>query len=77
MCRSVTEYYHEDAKHILLSCPETKKWRMQFTSKKWLYINEELTYKKTMNCTNKNHIIHLGEYLDKVKHKWESRVRKD
>jgi hypothetical protein len=33
---------NEDIKHILLSCPETKKWRMQFMSKKWLCINEEL-----------------------------------
>jgi hypothetical protein len=23
----------EDVKHILLSCPETKKWRMQFINK--------------------------------------------
>jgi hypothetical protein len=68
---------NEDAKHILLICPETKKWRMQFINKKWLCINEELAYKKIVNCANKVHIIHLGEYLDKVKHKWESRVRKD
>jgi hypothetical protein len=26
---------NEDVKHILLSCPETKKWRMQFMNKKW------------------------------------------
>jgi hypothetical protein len=45
--------------------------------KKWLCINEELAYKKIVNCTNKAHIIHLGQYLDKVKHKWESRVRKE
>jgi hypothetical protein len=50
---------------------------MQFVNKKLLYINEELAYKKTVNCTNKNYIILLGKYLDKVKHKWESRVRKD
>jgi hypothetical protein len=25
---------NEDVKHILLSCPETKKWGMQFMSKK-------------------------------------------
>jgi hypothetical protein len=46
-------------------------------NKKWLYINEELGYKKIVNCTNEAHIIHLGEYLDKVKHTWESRVRKE
>jgi hypothetical protein len=59
-----------------LSCPETKTWRMQFINKKWLCINDELAYKKIVNCTNKVHIIHLGEYLDKVKHKWESSERK-
>jgi hypothetical protein len=67
---------NEDAKHIPLSCPETKKWRMQFINKKWLCINEELAYKKIVNCTNKAHIVHLGKYLDEVKHKWESRVRR-
>jgi hypothetical protein len=68
---------NEDVKHVLLSCPETKKWRMQFINKKWLYINEEQENKKIVNCTNKAHIIHLGGYLDKVKHKWKSRVRKE
>jgi hypothetical protein len=37
----------------------------------------ELAYKKIANCTNEAHIIHLGKYLDKLKHKWESRVRKE
>jgi hypothetical protein len=41
------------------------------------FINEGLAYKKIVNCTNKSHTIHLGEYLVKVKHKWESRVRKE
>jgi hypothetical protein len=68
---------NEDAKHTLLSCPETKKWRIQFINKKWLCISEEPAHKKIVNCINKAHIIHLGEYLDKVKHKWEGRVRKE
>jgi hypothetical protein len=46
-------------------------------NKKWLCINEELAYNKIVNCMNKAHKIHLGEYLGKVKHKWESRVRKE
>jgi hypothetical protein len=45
-------------------------------SKKWIGINEELAYRKITNSANKAHIINLAEYLDKVKHKWESRVRK-
>jgi hypothetical protein len=68
---------NEDVKHILLGCPETKKSRMQFINKKWLCINEELAYKKIVNCTNKSRIIHLRKYLDEVKHKWERRVRKE
>jgi hypothetical protein len=50
---------------------------MQFVNKKWLCINEELAHKKIVNCTNKNHVMNLGKYLDEVKHKWENRVRKD
>jgi hypothetical protein len=68
---------NEDVKHTLLSCPETKKWRMQFMNEKWLCINEELSYKKTVKCTNKANIIYLGKYLDKFKYKWESRIRKE
>jgi hypothetical protein len=37
-------------------------------NKEWLCINEELAYKKIVNFSNKAHIIHLGEYLDEVKH---------
>jgi hypothetical protein len=68
---------NEDAKHILFICPKTKKWRMQFINKKLSFINEELAYNKIVNCTNKSRIIHLGKYLDKVKHRWESRIRKE
>jgi hypothetical protein len=46
-----------------------KTWRMQFVNKKLLCINKKLAYKKIVNCTNKAHMIHSGEYLDKVKHK--------
>jgi hypothetical protein len=41
-------------------------------SNKWLCINEELAYRKIINCVNKSLIINLGEYLDKVRHKWET-----
>jgi hypothetical protein len=46
-------------------------------NKKWLCINEELAYRKIVSSTNKAYMIHLGEYLDKVKHKWERRLRKE
>lgn len=31
----------EDAKHILMNCPETKKWREELVCNKWLIINED------------------------------------
>jgi hypothetical protein len=36
----------EDAIHILLKCSETRKWREQLLSRKWLYVNEEVVYKE-------------------------------
>jgi hypothetical protein len=33
---------------------------------KLLCINEELAYKKIVSCANKAHIIHLGEYLERL-----------
>jgi hypothetical protein len=42
----------EDAVHILLKCSETRKWREQFLSIKWLRLNEWIVYKKIINCTN-------------------------
>jgi hypothetical protein len=30
-----------DVEHVLLSCPETKEWRIKFMDKKWLRINVE------------------------------------
>jgi hypothetical protein len=58
-------------------CPDTKERRMKFMYKKWLYVNEELAYRKIINCTNKTHMINLGKFLDKVRHEWENRVTKD
>jgi hypothetical protein len=31
---------------------ETKQWREEFIRKKWLSINEDIEYKKIINCTN-------------------------
>jgi hypothetical protein len=45
-------------------------------NKKWLCINEEIAHRKIINCNNKAHIINLGEYLDKVRHKWENKAIK-
>jgi hypothetical protein len=40
----------EDALHILLKCSETRNWRKIVLSK-WLSVNEEVAYKRIINCT--------------------------
>jgi hypothetical protein len=35
----------EDAMHILLKCPETRRLREYLLSRKWQIINEKLAYK--------------------------------
>jgi hypothetical protein len=65
----------EDAKHILLKCPETKKWREECVSSNWLSINEDLAYRKIISCTNANKIKSLGKYLFKTKCKWKNKIR--
>jgi hypothetical protein len=49
----------EDAKHILLKCSETKKWREESINSKWLNINEDLADRKIISCTNVNKIKSL------------------
>jgi hypothetical protein len=60
----------EDAIHILLKCPETRR-----LSRKWQIINEEVAYKKIINCTNTVELRNLGRYLYKIKCKWENRIK--
>jgi hypothetical protein len=59
---------NEDVKHTLLSCPETKKWRMQIMNIYGLSINER-AFRKITNCKNELHIMTLWEYFDKIGHK--------
>jgi hypothetical protein len=40
-------------------------------------MSEDLVYKKIIGCTNVNKIKLTGEYLFKVKCKWESKVKGD
>jgi HKD family nuclease len=65
----------EDAKHILLKCSETKKWKEECVNSNWLNINQELAYRKIISCTNVNKIKSLGKYLFKTKCKRENKVR--
>jgi hypothetical protein len=38
-------------------------------SKKWLCVNKELAYNRTIMGTNKEGLINMGEFLDKDTHK--------
>jgi hypothetical protein len=38
-------------------------------------INEELAYKKIINCTNTVKLRNLGTHLYKIKCKWENRIK--
>jgi hypothetical protein len=65
----------EDAIHILLKCSETRKWREQFLSRKWLRLNEWIVFMKIINCTNIIELRNIGSYLYKIKCKWENKIR--
>jgi hypothetical protein len=58
---------NEDAIHILLKCSETRKWREQFLSRKWLKFNEWIVYKKIINCTNIIELTNILSYQYKIK----------
>jgi hypothetical protein len=52
--------------HIPLKCPETRRLRKYLLSRKWQIINEELAYKKIMNCTNTVKLRNLVRYLYEI-----------
>jgi hypothetical protein len=57
----------ENAIHILLKCPETRRPREHLLSRKWQIINKELACKKIINCTNTVQLRNLDIYLYKIK----------
>jgi hypothetical protein len=61
----------ESAIHILLKCPETNRCRYILPSNEWVKINEEVAYKKTIECSNVNKLRGLGMYLYRVRCLWE------
>jgi hypothetical protein len=67
----------EGAKHIILECCETKKWREKYVHSNWLNINEDLAYKKIISCNNATRLKAIGKYLFKTKCKWENKVKGD
>jgi hypothetical protein len=66
----------EDGQHILLRCSETRNWRITLKCKKWLRVHEESAYKMIVSCFNRFLINDIGNYLFKVKGKWERHVSK-
>jgi hypothetical protein len=60
--------------HILLKCSETRKWREQFLSRKWLVVNEEVAYERIINCANAVELRDIGKYLYKIRYKWENKI---
>jgi hypothetical protein len=42
---------------------------------KWFVVNEELAYKKIINCTNAVELRNIGNYLYKTRRKWENKIR--
>ena len=56
----------EDAKCILLDCWESRNWRFKFLNDKWLHMNKEVAYRKTLKCTSEHQTRNLGRYLDTV-----------
>lgn len=41
----------DTATDILLNCAETKRWREQFLSRKWLDKEDDKIFKKCVECT--------------------------
>jgi hypothetical protein len=67
----------EDCKkrRMLLKCSETRKWREQFLSRKWLSLNELIVFKKIINCNNSIELRNIVIYLYKIKCKWDNRIK--
>jgi hypothetical protein len=51
------------------------KWREQFFSRKWLGLNELIVLRKIINCNNSIVLRNIGNYLYKIKCKWDNRIR--
>jgi hypothetical protein len=55
--------------------PERRKWAEQLLRRTWLIVNEEIAYKRIINCTNAVDLVNTGNYLYKIRCKWENKVR--
>jgi hypothetical protein len=66
----------EDAVHILLKFPQTRRLRKHLLSRKWQTINEEIACKKMINFSNTLEIRNIGSVFG---HPWVliNNVKKD
>jgi hypothetical protein len=62
-----------DAKHMVVKCPEPRKWS-EFVASKWLNVNEDTAHRKIISCTNVTKLKTTGKYLCKTRCKWETDV---
>jgi hypothetical protein len=53
----------KDPIHILLKYSETRMWREQFLSRKWLRLKEWIVFKRIINCTTSIELRNIGIYL--------------
>jgi hypothetical protein len=67
----------DDAKHLQVKCPETKKWTEEFVCSKWLEMNEDMECRLIISCTDVAETETTGKYSFKTKCKWETKVRGD
>jgi hypothetical protein len=51
--------------------------KTEFLSKKSLNMNEQCEYRKIKNRTNRTQIKNIGQYLNRVKRKWENKAGKN
>jgi hypothetical protein len=57
-----------------LKCSETRKWREQILSRNVFVVNDEVAYKRIINCTNDVELRNTGKYLYKITCKWENKI---
>jgi hypothetical protein len=59
---------------VALKCSETRKWREKLLSRKWPMVNEQIAYKKIINCANAVELRDIGNYLCTVRCKRENNL---
>jgi hypothetical protein len=72
--RNEDALYVERMKMLYMSTVKIFGNEEHFLSRKWLNVSEELAYKKIINCTNALEIRNIGNYLLKIRCKWENKI---